>query len=90
MDEQSAPKNADSNYRSQRGMFERWCAAMARVTKPCTTATYVEYIASQGHGPGPGTLAISVEGPVWCNSEATVVRINRCPVGQLLIPCVVT
>lgn len=46
MDEQSAPKNTDRNYRSQRGMFERWCDDMGRVANPCTTATYVEYIAS--------------------------------------------
>lgn len=46
MDDASAPKNTDRNYRSQRGMFERWCAEMGRVANPCTTATYVEYIAS--------------------------------------------
>jgi integrase len=40
------PKNTNKNYRSQRGIFERWCAEMGRVTRPCTTATYVEYIAS--------------------------------------------
>jgi integrase len=45
MDEASAPKNTDRNYRSQRGMFERWCDDMGRVARPCTTATYVEYIA---------------------------------------------
>lgn len=46
MDEASAPRNTDRNYRSQRGMFERWCDDMGRVANPCTTATYVEYIAS--------------------------------------------
>lgn len=46
MDEASAPHNTDRNYRSQRGMFTRWCEEMGRVPVPCTTATYVEYIAS--------------------------------------------
>jgi integrase len=27
-------------------MFEEWCAKMGRVAVPCTTATYIEYIAS--------------------------------------------
>jgi integrase len=40
------PKNTNKNYRSQRGIFERWCAEMGRVARPCTTATYVEYVAS--------------------------------------------
>lgn len=55
IDEHSAPKNTDTNYRSQRGMFERWCADMGRVANPCTTATYVEYIAgmiARGYAPG--------------------------------------
>lgn len=54
MDEASAPRNTDRNYRSQRGMFERWCTDMGRVANPCTTATYVEYIASliaRGYAP---------------------------------------
>ncbi|GHK05427.1 hypothetical protein SY2F82_72240 [Streptomyces sp. Y2F8-2] len=46
IDEQSRPESTDSNYRSQRGMFERWCAEMGRVAVPCTTATYIEYIAA--------------------------------------------
>jgi integrase len=46
MDEASAAKNTDRNYRSQRGIFERWCNDMGRVPRPCTTATYVEYVAS--------------------------------------------
>ncbi|MFF9003693.1 integrase [Streptomyces achromogenes] len=46
MDEAAAPRNTDRTYRSARGMFERWCAEMGRVARPCTTATYVEYIAS--------------------------------------------
>lgn len=46
IDERSKPKNTDKNYRSQRGMFERWCDDMGRVANPCTTATYIEYIAA--------------------------------------------
>ncbi|MFH8581652.1 integrase [Streptomyces zaomyceticus] len=42
----SKPKNTNKNYRSQRGIFDRWCTDMGRVARPCTTATYVEYIAS--------------------------------------------
>lgn len=54
IDEYSAPKNTDRNYRSQRGMFESWCADMGRIARPCTTATYVEYIAgmiARGYAP---------------------------------------
>ncbi|MFE5037139.1 integrase [Streptomyces sp. NPDC056683] len=46
IDERSQPKNTERNYRSQRGMFERWCADMGRVATPCTTATYIEYVAA--------------------------------------------
>lgn len=46
IDEQARPENTDRNYRSQRGMFERWWAEMGRVAVPCTTATYIEYIAA--------------------------------------------
>ncbi|MEW2187739.1 integrase [Streptomyces cellulosae] len=57
MDEASAPANTDRNYRSQRGMFERWCQDMGRVAVPCTTATYVEYIASLiARGYAPNTI----------------------------------
>lgn len=58
MDEGSAPKNTDSNYRSQRGKFDRWCADMGRVARPCTTATYVEYAAHLiAHGYRPNTVS---------------------------------
>ncbi|MEW2301954.1 integrase [Streptomyces sp. NPDC006655] len=46
MDERSRPKNTDRNRKSQCRMFEDWCAEMGRVAVPCTTATYIEYIAS--------------------------------------------
>lgn len=57
MDEASAPKNTDKNYRSQRGMFQAWCDQMGRVARPCTTATYVEYIAGMiARGKSPNTI----------------------------------
>jgi integrase len=57
MAEASAPKNTDRNYRSQRGMFQAWCDEMGRVARPCTTATYVEYIASLiARGKSPNTI----------------------------------
>ncbi|MDX3232907.1 integrase [Streptomyces sp. ME19-01-6] len=46
IDEESAPDNTDRNYRSQRGKFQDWCDEMGRVARPCTTATYIEYVAS--------------------------------------------
>ncbi|MFC5218847.1 integrase [Streptomyces coerulescens] len=46
IDQESAPANTGKNYRSQRGIFERWCNEMGRVARPCTTATFVEYVAS--------------------------------------------
>lgn len=46
IDERSMPENTERNYRSQRGMFERWCDTMGRVAVPCTTATYIEYVAA--------------------------------------------
>ncbi|WP_416520035.1 integrase [Streptomyces achromogenes] len=57
MDEASAPKNTDRNYRSQRGMFQAWCDEMGRIANPCTTATYVEYIAGMiARGYAPNTI----------------------------------
>lgn len=57
MDEASAPRNTDRNYRSQRGMFQAWCDEMGRVAVPCTTATYVEYIAGLiARGYAPNTI----------------------------------
>ncbi|MFC9498380.1 integrase [Streptomyces sp. NPDC056982] len=46
IDNRSQPANTERNYRSQRGMFERWCHDMGRVANPCTTATYIEYVAA--------------------------------------------
>ncbi|MFF9787224.1 integrase [Streptomyces nigrescens] len=54
----SKPKNTNKNYRSQRGIFERWCQEMGRVPRPCTTATYVEYIASMiARDASPNTIS---------------------------------
>ncbi|MEU2453862.1 tyrosine-type recombinase/integrase [Streptomyces sp. NPDC012765] len=41
----SSPKNTDRNYKNQRKLFREWCEAMGRVARPCTTATYVEWVA---------------------------------------------
>lgn len=54
----SKPKNTNKNYRSQRGIFQRWCAEMGRVARPCTTATYVEYVASMiARNASPNTIS---------------------------------
>ncbi|MEV6165795.1 tyrosine-type recombinase/integrase [Streptomyces sp. NPDC052052] len=45
LEKHSAPKNTSVNYKAQRGIFERWCTEQGRVARPCTTATYVEYVA---------------------------------------------
>ena len=45
LENQSAPKNTSANYRSQRNKFTAWCNEQGRVARPCTTATYVEYVA---------------------------------------------
>ncbi|MEU7554045.1 integrase [Streptomyces sp. NPDC044571] len=41
----AAPANTNRNYSSQRKNFAEWCEAMGRVARPCTTATYVEWVA---------------------------------------------
>lgn len=58
IDEESQAENTGRNYRSQRGIFERWCNDMGRVARPCTTATYVEYVASMiARGYSPNTIS---------------------------------
>lgn len=60
--EKSKPKNTDKNYRSQRGMFQRWCAEQGRVHRPCTTATFVEYVnhlIDQGRAPNAISVAMA-------------------------------
>lgn len=45
LEKHSAPKNTSANYLSQRNKFTAWCTVQGRVAQPCTTATYVEYVA---------------------------------------------
>lgn len=59
---QSAPKNTSKNYESQRNLFTAWCAQQGRVPRPCTTATYIEYVAhliEQGRSPNSISAAMS-------------------------------
>lgn len=54
----SKPRNTNKNYRSQRDLFAAWCAEHGRVARPCTTATYIDYV---GHliaeGRSPNTIS---------------------------------
>ncbi|MFC4983142.1 hypothetical protein [Streptomyces atroolivaceus] len=59
---QSAPRNASANYLSQRDKFAAWCADEGPVARPCTTATYVEYLAyliEPGRSPNAVNTAMS-------------------------------
>ncbi|MFF4409765.1 integrase [Streptomyces sp. NPDC001404] len=59
----SKPDNTNRNYTSQRENFRKWCAAMSRVHRPCTTATYVEYTASLiARGLSPNTIGTYMSG----------------------------
>jgi integrase len=58
----SKPKNTSKTYDSQRTMFRKWCEAQGRVAQPCTTATYVEYVATlieAGRAPNAISVAMS-------------------------------
>ncbi|RSS33507.1 tyrosine-type recombinase/integrase, partial [Streptomyces sp. WAC05858] len=58
----SKPKNTSRTYENQRDLFRRWCESQGRVTKPCTTATYVEYVAhliDDGRAPNAISVAMS-------------------------------
>lgn len=58
----SKPKNTSRTYDNQRDLFRRWCETEGRVTRPCTTATYVEYIATlieAGRAPNAISVAMS-------------------------------
>lgn len=60
--EKSKPRNTSKTYDSQRDMFRRWCETQGRVHRPCTTATYVEYIATlieDGRAPNAISVAMS-------------------------------
>lgn len=62
LENQSAPQNTSKNYASQRNLFTAWCTAQGRVAIPCTTATYVEYVAhliEQGRSPNAISAAMS-------------------------------
>jgi integrase len=62
LENQSAPKNTSANYRSQRNQFAAWCTEQGRVARPCTTATYIEYVAhliDAGRSPNAINAAMS-------------------------------
>jgi len=59
---QSAPRNTSANYRSQRNRFAAWCAEQGRVARPCTTATFVDYVGhliESGRSPNAISAAMS-------------------------------
>lgn len=58
----SKPENTSRTYENQRDLFRRWCQSNGRVHRPCTTATYVEYIATlieAGRAPNAISVAMS-------------------------------
>lgn len=58
----SKPKNTSRTYENQRDLFRRWCESRGRVARPCTTATYVEYVATlidDGRAPNAISVAMS-------------------------------
>lgn len=58
----SSPRNTSRTYDNQRDLFRRWCEKEGRVHRPCTTATYVEYIAhliDDGRAPNAISVAMS-------------------------------
>lgn len=58
----SKPKNTSRTYDNQRDLFRRWCKQQGRVHRPCTTATYVEYVATlieAGRAPNAISVAMS-------------------------------
>lgn len=62
LENQSAPQNTSRNYASQRNLFKAWCTTQGRVPIPCTTATYVEYVAhliEAGRSPNAISAAMS-------------------------------
>lgn len=59
---ESEPKNTSKTYKNQRDLFKNWCIQHGRVYQPCTTATYVEYIATlidRGRAPNAISVAMS-------------------------------
>ena len=62
LENQSAPRNTSKNYESQRNLFKAWCQEQGRVAVPCTTATYIEYVAhliEAGRSPNAISAAMS-------------------------------
>ncbi|MBQ1164028.1 site-specific integrase, partial [Streptomyces sp. A73] len=58
---QSKPKNTSRTYRNQRDLFEAWCTREGRVAKPCTTTTYVEYVAELiESGKSPNSISVAM------------------------------
>ncbi|MDI5965700.1 tyrosine-type recombinase/integrase [Streptantibioticus silvisoli] len=58
----SKPVNTSRTYDNQRDLFRRWCETEGRVARPCTTATYVEYVAhliDDGRAPNAISVAMS-------------------------------
>ncbi|ANZ14437.1 site-specific recombinase XerD [Streptomyces noursei ATCC 11455] len=58
----SKPKSTSRTYDNQRDLFRRWCETQGRVHRPCTTATYVEYVATLievGRAPNAISVAMS-------------------------------
>ncbi|MET7795617.1 tyrosine-type recombinase/integrase [Streptomyces decoyicus] len=58
----SKPRNTSRTYDNQRDLFRRWCEQQGRVVQPCTTATYVEYVATlieAGRAPNAISVAMS-------------------------------
>ncbi|QKV98218.1 integrase (plasmid) [Streptomyces sp. NA02950] len=59
----SKPKNTNRNYTNQRRLFAEWCEAMGRVARPCTTATYVEWVAGMiARDMSPNTISTYMSG----------------------------
>src|SRR5690606_19013916 len=58
----SSPRNTIRSYDNRLALFRRWCEQEGRVHRPCTTATYVEYIAhliDDGRAPNAISVAMS-------------------------------
>jgi site-specific recombinase XerD len=59
--DEAAPENTSRQYRSARGQFATWCREQGRVTLPCTTATFTEYV---GHlieqDKAPSTIQVAM------------------------------
>ncbi len=62
LNNKSKPRNTSRTYKNQRELFRRWCENQGRVVRPCTTATYVEYVATlieAGRAPNAISVAMS-------------------------------